>query len=502
NITATPGRIFLLSTDMGNEWKLIGHFPTGGGGRALKIDPINSDKVFGVYERIMDMAQPIVWTEDAGITWNEVLSVLSATILSKFEINPAEPQKVYWVKPEPPQFYKSTDGGYTWTPYYIEFEGIQPIVYEICIDPFNYSTIYLGCGRNGGFGVIKSLDEGQSWERIGLNDRAVHSLCLDPLQINVIYAGTDYGVFKTKNGGTTWEHTSNGLDLENFPEIVEMINDPEDPSLLYLAALNNVVAQGKIYFSPDGGRSWKDITFNLIPDEIRVVDMEIDKDYPDKIFFISGENLYSTQTTWERDQLTTSSEFATSYNNARKIAYSRFENTLWAVYKSGGEDYSDNGGIFITSSSNEGNTWKEKLEIAEGYAPTIDINPDGDPYVIFSKKDEYGNHGLYGIGRILENNQWPEEPWTIIPPGQNNPTVHYPSFKIRNDGIGFFSVIIAFHRVLKVGYFDTRVLNPEINFLPDPYWGCDLWWQSLTLLGNGNPAIAYLSLSKGIKFKY
>ncbi|MEO0262746.1 MAG: hypothetical protein ABIM62_03385, partial [candidate division WOR-3 bacterium] len=95
------------------------------------------------------------------------------------------------------------------------------------------------------------------------------------------------------------------------------------------------------------------------------------------------------------------------------------------------------------------------------------------------------------------------EPWTIIPPDLTNPIL-CPSFKIRNDGIGFFSVIKAFWRELCVGYFNTRIINPEIHFLPSPATGADLSWQSLTLLGNGNPAVAYLRVDGGkrVCFRY
>ncbi len=505
-----------VTTDMGETWKVAGGWSFFVDGHYIEqeiddiiVDPFNFEKVY-VTHTIPWMVSQISRTTNGGLTWEEGVWFDPPSIVANFAIYFQNPLNIFLTRGNPPHLLKSTDGGNYWNEINIEdsLGGlVNPI--SIALDPQDSQTIYIGCdwqAPNAIHGVIKSTNGGYNWSQTGLQDRTVYSLDINQRNPNILYAGTDNQIWRTKDGGNTWEY----IPVIPFPppspsyppKVHALKLDPEEPSIIYTDLSVHPYQRSDFYISPDAGRSWK-IYSEGLPDTL-IRDIQIDNDFPDSIFLLTeNKGLYWTKTTWEKDQLTTSSPFATAYNNGRKIAYSVPENTIWAVYKSGDGDYSDNGGIFITS-SNDGDTWTPKLELAGGYGPVIDINPDGDPYVIFSKKNEFGNNGLYGIGRILPNNTWPSEPIVIIPPGDYNPVIHYSSFKIRDDGMGFFSVITCFHRELIVGYFNTTILNPEIHFLPSPYWGCDLWWQSLTLLGDGRPAVAYFLFNtpRPIIFQY
>ncbi len=489
-----------------NEWKIIfsimgidyGMRPLW---KPLFAHPLVYNKVFMAGEGGVDVGM-LIFTENGGLDWKEPESFphTASTNGQRFAYDPSNPDNLFMVCHTPEQLMISNDGGYNWIARLIDINGYQPNGLSIAVNPQNISEIYIGC--IGNYSVVKTNDMGNTWERTGLQDRTVYSLEINPLNPQVVYAGTDYEVWRTKNGGDTWEHVSFSItqppDPPYSPKTYTLKLDPEDPSIIYASLTPYPYENSDFYLSVDAGRKWFNYTYGL-PSAV-IKDIQIDIDFPDTVFVLTQDSgLYWTKTTWECDQLTSSSPFATAYNNGRRIAYSASENTLWTVYKSaGGEQFDLTGGIFISSSSDAGNTWSPKLDLGDGYSPVIDINPDADPYVVFAKE-----YKLYGIGRILPGNQWPTQPW-LIDENPLNPIL-IPSFRIRrSDGIGFVTFLSGFWHDIKVAYFNTQVQNPVVEFLPNPGSGSDKQWVSLTLLGTGQPAVAYRSIDGGsrILFRY
>ena len=108
--------------------------------------------------------------------------------------------------PLAPFFKKSTDGGETWT----DLSSVGAPVSAIAIDPTNSSRIFAGLPRVGhGFpvlGIRRSDDGGGSWvsAAAGLRGAGVESLVIDPRDSNTLYAGTNRGVYRTRNAGASW----------------------------------------------------------------------------------------------------------------------------------------------------------------------------------------------------------------------------------------------------------------------------------------------------------
>jgi uncharacterized protein (TIGR03437 family) len=130
----------------------------------------------------------------------------------------------------------------------------------LLIDPQNPQTMF-AAGVSGG--VWKSVNGGQSWQPVAdlLANIAVNSLAFDPRDPNVIYAGTGegiigglvaikgLGIFKTTDGGTSWarlEATAN----ENFDAVSDIVISPHDSRRIYAATYRGV------FRSLDGGASW------------------------------------------------------------------------------------------------------------------------------------------------------------------------------------------------------------------------------------------------------
>lgn len=124
----------------------------------------------------------------------------------------------------------------------------------ILIDPNDSGVMYIGT-RNAG--VYKSIDGGVSWQPIhnGLGRAAIDTLVMDPLDTKILYAGTLLGgVYKTIDGGLNWQAMSTGIGIRGGMEWVAIISmDAQDSQHLYFTDA------GTIYETVDGGFSWNKV---------------------------------------------------------------------------------------------------------------------------------------------------------------------------------------------------------------------------------------------------
>ncbi|RMH04231.1 MAG: hypothetical protein D6704_11525 [Nitrospirae bacterium] len=150
--------------------------------------------------------------------------------------------------------FRSTDGGKSWVE---RMHGMKEInfVVTLAIDPQHPNIIYAGTSG----GVYRSMDATEHWEMInrGLVPEdakmasmalGVNTLAIDPLQTDVVYAGTTQGLFKTHNKGENWSKIDRGVrDLY----VSSVVIDPGNPSHLYIGT-----SQG-VFESKDGGETWE-----------------------------------------------------------------------------------------------------------------------------------------------------------------------------------------------------------------------------------------------------
>ncbi len=121
----------------------------------------------------------------------------------------------------------------------------------LAIDPATPDTLYAGIYRGG---VFKSTNGGGSWEaaNTGLpSNTDVRALAIDPATPATLYAGTNGGgVFKSTNGGGSWEAANTGL-TNNV--VLALAIDPATPDTLYAWTSYG----GGVFKSTDGGGSWQ-----------------------------------------------------------------------------------------------------------------------------------------------------------------------------------------------------------------------------------------------------
>jgi photosystem II stability/assembly factor-like uncharacterized protein len=183
--------------------------------------------------------------------------------------------------------WKTMDGGNTWDPLF-EKQAVSSIG-AIAVSDSDPNVIYAGTGEacirgniSHGDGVYKSTDAGKTWTNVGLRDtRHIGDVIIHPTDPNTVYVAalghaygpnTERGVFRTRDGGKTWEKV---LYLDDRTGAIEMVFDPKNPHVLFAAmwegwrtpwTLNSGGAKDGLYRSSDEGTTWKRIEGNGMPE--------------------------------------------------------------------------------------------------------------------------------------------------------------------------------------------------------------------------------------------
>ena len=159
-------------------------------------------------------------------------------------------------------------------------------------------TYYMGA--TGG-GVWKTTDGGTSWENISdgfFNTTGIGDITVAPSNTNIIYVGTGEspvrgvktshgdGVYKSTDAGKTWRH----MGLAATRHISDVYVHPTDPDKVYVAAQGNPWGPNEergVYLSEDGGANWNRILY--VNDHSGIVDMTVDAHNPDIMMVTSWD---------------------------------------------------------------------------------------------------------------------------------------------------------------------------------------------------------------------
>lgn len=240
----------------------------------------------------------------AGLQLRAIGPAFMSGRIADIAIDPRD-QSTWYVAVGSGNVWKTTNAGNTWTPIF-EQEGSYSVGC-VTVDPNRPDVIWLGTGENVsgrhvgfGDGVYRSLDGGGSWENMGLTESEhIGNIVVHPEDSNVVFvaaqgplwsAGGDRGLFKTEDGGKTWNKILGGGD---FTGVNEVHMDPRDPDVLYasthqkfrdVAALINGGPESGIHKSTDGGKTWRELTGGLPAEDKGKIGLAISPLNPDVVY--------------------------------------------------------------------------------------------------------------------------------------------------------------------------------------------------------------------------
>jgi photosystem II stability/assembly factor-like uncharacterized protein len=307
------GQQFPPNLYSGLHWRSIGPFRGGRSNAVTGVPGQPSTFYFG------SVGGGVWKSENSGRTWTPIFDSQPVPSIGAIAVAPSNPNVLYVGTGESDMrsqisfgngMYKSIDAGKTWT--HIGLDNTRQIG-RILVDPRNPDVVFVAAlghayGANPDRGVYRSTDGGSTWNEILYNGDSIGAidLAFDPHNSRTIYAtlwntrrppwsvyppsyGPGSGIFKSTDGGDTWQQLTGGLPTERVGRIGIAVA-PANSNLVY-AIID--AKEGGIYRSNDAGASW-----HKVSEEKRIwgrgwyfCNVVVDPDNPETVY-VSNTSLY------------------------------------------------------------------------------------------------------------------------------------------------------------------------------------------------------------------
>src|SRR5580658_6240682 len=416
--------------------------------------------------------------------------------------------------------WKTTDAGHSWvniSDKYFKVASMGAI--EVSLS--NPNVVYAGTGSSKirsnvsiGRGVYKSTDAGQTWEWSGLRDTGqIATVRVNPTNPDLVYVAAlgnpfvpnpDRGVFRSKDGGKTWQKV---FYLSDDVGAADLELQPGNPNVIFACmwhgqrkpwTIISGAREGGIYKSTDGGDTWAKLAGGLPNDLFGRSNVAISAASPNRIYALieakPGSGLYRSEdagATWAL------------INGSGNIITRPF------YYDTMGVDPNDPDVIFVGDEtwfrSSDGGKTVRRAQAPHGDHHDIWINPKNSDYMIQSN-DGGANVSLDG-GRSwsAQDNQPTAEiyqvavddqyPYLVYGAQQDNTTVIAPSLPLGNG------------EMFRIGPgCETGPIIPDISNPEVVYGSCKgqfsrrnmtttnemrYWIGAESLYGNGGESVTY-----------
>ncbi len=183
--------------------------------------------------------------------------------------------------------WKTENEGTSWKPVFEN--SMSTSIGDIALDPQDQNILWAGTGEANifrssqtGAGIFRSNDGGDSWKHLGLvNTNTISRIIVHPQNSDIVYVAAsghewthneDRGVFKTTDGGKTWEKI---LYVNNQTAANDLIMDPTNPDILYASMWQRIrkkyndprsekdYLSSGVHKTMDGGKTWTEINSGL-----------------------------------------------------------------------------------------------------------------------------------------------------------------------------------------------------------------------------------------------
>jgi photosystem II stability/assembly factor-like uncharacterized protein len=405
---------------------------------------------------------------DGGVDWKPVFDERPVTSIGAIAVAPSNHRIVYVGTGEPNMrndvafgdgVWRSEDGGTTWM--HAGLDATSHIA-QIAVDPHNAKIVYVAAvgdpfKPSGDRGIYKTVDGGRSWQHVLYADdtTGASSVVIAPNDPRVVFAavwtvqrrpwmltsgGPQDGLYRSDDAGATWTYVRGNGFPAGLKGRIGLAFAPSRPQLLYALIESK---DGVLWRSDDGGTHWKLVSTNhaLAQRPFYFSQLAVDPRNADHVFFPSIRFSESTDGGKTTKRVT--------------IAYDHHQ--VW-IDPVGGKRMivGADAGVFL--SADGGQAWRNpQLIVAQAYHVEAD---DGVPYTVCGEFQDPGAVCAANVsftGSITPDRWWQsqggESGWNVFAP--NNRNIVYST--------GYQEAVIRFDRTAGQG----RVISPW----PDTYSG-------------------------------
>jgi photosystem II stability/assembly factor-like uncharacterized protein len=219
---------------------------------------------------------------------------------------------IYYVGSADGGIFRTDDGGTTWTALF-QYQSVASIG-ALAVDPVNPQIVWAGTGeanvRNDvsyGDGIYKSTDGGAHWQRMGLEHSfQISAIAIDPHHPSTVLAAVmgnpyaddeDRGVYRTTDGGVTWQKV---LYVAPGMGISDLAMNPQDSQILFAAAYryrrtpwsySDGGPEDAIYRSLDQGATWQRLSGHGLPEKpVARIGLAIAASSPNVVYAVMGSD--------------------------------------------------------------------------------------------------------------------------------------------------------------------------------------------------------------------
>lgn len=239
-----------------------------------------------------------------GLELRSLGPALATGRIQDIDIDPKNPS-VWYIATAFGGLWKTTNRGISFAPVFDE-QGSFTLCCVV-VDAKDSNVVWVGSGENAsqrsahfGDGVYKSVDAGRTWTNVGLkSSEHIGKIIIDPRNSNVVYvasqgplwsAGGERGLYKTTDGGTTWNAV---LTISPDTGVSDVVFDVKNPDVLYASsyqrrrAVGQMIGggpEGGIFKSTNAGKTWTKLTNGLPKDDVGRIALGVDPRNPKRVY--------------------------------------------------------------------------------------------------------------------------------------------------------------------------------------------------------------------------